>query len=165
MNVNFIAVIVAAFVPLILGFIWYNPKVFGKAWIQAAGLTDESLKGGNMALIFGLSLLFSFMLAFTLQPMVIHQFAFYSLLADQPGMRENPITNPDYSSIMAKYGTSFRTFKHGAFHGTLIGLFFVLPLIGTGALFERKSFKYIAINVGYWTLSFAIMGAILSGWM
>lgn len=165
MNVNFIAIVVAAFVPMILGFIWYNPKVLGTAWMKAAGLNEESVKGANMALVFGLSLLFSFMLAFFMQPMVIHQFGFFSLLENQPGMHENPVTNPDYLSIMAKYGNNFRTFKHGAFHGTLIGLFFALPLIATNALFERRGFKYILINVGYWTISFAIMGAILSGWM
>jgi hypothetical protein len=43
----------------------------------------------------------------------------------------------------------------------MIGLLIVLPIMGTNALFERKSFKYVLINVGYWTISLALMGGIL----
>ena len=49
---NFPAILVAAVSALIVGFIWYNPKVFGNAWMQAAGMTEEQAKGGNMAKIF-----------------------------------------------------------------------------------------------------------------
>jgi hypothetical protein len=34
--------------------------LFGTAWMRAEGLTDEELKKGNMALIFGLTSLLSF---------------------------------------------------------------------------------------------------------
>lgn len=36
---NFVAIIVAALVPMIIGFIWYHPKVFGNTWMQVAGMT------------------------------------------------------------------------------------------------------------------------------
>jgi hypothetical protein len=42
-----------------------------------------------------------------------------------------------------------------------MGLFFALPVMGTNALFERKGFKYIAINVGYWTVTLALMGGVI----
>mgnify|MGYP000031247068 CR=1 FL=1 len=51
---------VASLVTLLIGFIWYHPNVFGTAWMRAEGLTDEELKKGNMALIFGLTSLLSF---------------------------------------------------------------------------------------------------------
>ena len=57
---NFPAILVAGISALVVGFIWYNPKVFGGAWMKAAGMTDEQVKGGNMAKIFGLALLFCF---------------------------------------------------------------------------------------------------------
>jgi hypothetical protein len=41
------------------------------------------------------------------------------------------------------------------------GLTLALPIIGINALFERRGFKYIAINVGYWVVSMAIMGGII----
>ena len=70
-------VFVAALVPMVMGFIWYNPKVFGTAWMQASGLTQETaMKGFNMPLVMGISLFVSFLLAFSLNPIVIHQFGF-----------------------------------------------------------------------------------------
>jgi hypothetical protein len=65
---------------------------------------------------------------------------------------------------MAKYGNNFRTFKHGALHGFISAFLMVLPVIGTNALFERKGFKYIAINVGFWIINFTIMGGIICAW-
>ena len=59
MEINMWAFPVAALIPLVIGSIWYNPKVFGAAWLKASGLTDEQARGGNMALIFGLSYVFA----------------------------------------------------------------------------------------------------------
>ena len=70
-----------------------------------------------------------------------------------------------YKTIMNQFGSAYRTFKHGAFHGTITGLFMATPIITTNALFERKSFKLIAINCGYWIICLGIMGGILSAWM
>lgn len=97
-----------------------------------------------------------------LQTVVIHQFAAQSILFGEPGFTEG--TGEAYTyfqDFMATYGDRFRTFKHGALHGTMTGLFLALPIMGTNALFERKSFKYVAINVGYWTVTLALMGRIL----
>lgn len=159
MEFNFIAIIVAALVPLIVGFIWYNPKVFGNAWMQASGMTEEQIKGGNMAKIFGLSLLFAFLLAFMLPTLVNHQMAAVSLTG---GDVENAL--PSFQAFMDDYGDAFRTFKHGVLHGVLAGIFIALPILGTNALFERKSTKYILINSGYWIVTLGIMGGIICGW-
>lgn len=162
MNLNFVIIIAAAIVPMVLGFIWYNPKVFGKAWMDAAEMTDEKIKGANMGVIFGVSLFLSFMLAMSLQFMVIHQWSIYSILADQPGMKDpNSEISLYIADFMSKYDTNFRTFKHGLFHGVLAGFMFVLPVLGTNALFERKGFKYIAVNVGYWIVCLGLMGGII----
>jgi hypothetical protein len=155
-------ILVAALVPMILGFVWYNPKVFGKAWMAASGVTEDKMKGANMAVIFGVSFVLSFLLAMSLQFMVIHQWAIYSILANEPGLKDpSSEVGMMVANFMAKYGTNFRTFKHGAFHGTIAGIMFVLPVLGTNALFERKGFKYIAVNVGYWTVCLALMGGII----
>jgi len=154
---NPIAILLAAVSALIVGFIWYNPKVFGNAWMQAAGMTDEQIKGGNMAKIFGMALLFAFLLAMAMPAMVIHQMGVFSLAQGELGML------PSYDAFLNDYGDAFRTFKHGAFHGVLAGVFIALPILGTNALFERKSAKYILINSGYWIVTLAVMGAIICG--
>ncbi|MFW5634973.1 MAG: DUF1761 domain-containing protein [Erythrobacter sp.] len=49
----------------VVGAIWYG-VLFGKAWQRAAGLSDEDLRGRNMALIFGLVFLFEMLVAMVL---------------------------------------------------------------------------------------------------
>lgn len=162
MPFNIIAVLVAALVPMALGFIWYNPKTpMGATWMKETGMTEEKMQGSNMAVIFGLSLLFAFMLAFSLGGIVVHQAAAGSLLFGEP---EGSEIMKAGNSFLDLTKDSFRTFKHGALHGTVMGIFVVLPLFATNAMFERKSWKLTWVNVGYWTISLAIMGGIICVW-
>lgn len=71
---------------------------------------------------------------------------------------------PSYAAFLADYGNEFRTFKHGALHGFMSGLFLALPITAINGLFEQKSWKYILVNAGYWIVSMTIMGAIICGW-
>jgi hypothetical protein len=101
------------------------------------------------------------MASIVLSGIAVHQASFYALLQPEGGVTIAG-NEEDYKMIMEKYGKSFRSFGHGALHGVIVSLFFVLPVLGTNALHERKGFKYIAINVGYWVVSLAIMGGIIS---
>ena len=94
--------------------------------------------------------------------MAIHQTGVISLIGGDPSAEG---VLPSFQAFMDDYGNDFRTFKHGALHGLLAGIFLVLPIMGTNGLFERKSWKYILINVGYWTVALTIMGAIVCGWV
>ena len=69
-----------------------------------------------------------------------------------------------YAEVMAAMGDRYRGWTHGVVHGILEGIFFVLPVVGVISLYERKSFKYVAINAGYWIVLLAITGAIICGW-
>jgi hypothetical protein len=69
-------------------------------------------------------------------------------------------TNLNFADFMSKFGSEFRTFKHGA----MAGIFLFLPVLGTNALFERKSWKYIFINAGYWMVSATLVGCVISAW-
>ncbi len=62
-----------ALIPLIVGAVYYHPKVAGTAWMRANHFTEEDLKGANMGLTFGLSFVMSILLALLLQTIVIHQ--------------------------------------------------------------------------------------------
>jgi Protein of unknown function (DUF1761) len=161
MNVNFAIILVAALMPLVVGFVWYNPKVLGTVWMKEAGMTEESMKGSNMVKIFGLTFVLSFFLAMSVQFMVVHQYSLYSLFAGQTIDDPNSEVGAFFKTIMDRVGNNYRTFKHGAFHGTLGGLFMSASLIGINSLFERKSFKYVAIHVGYWVITMALMGGII----
>ncbi len=52
MEINWLAVLAAATSSFLLGGVWYS-ALFAKQWQTAAGLSDEAIKNGNMALIFG----------------------------------------------------------------------------------------------------------------
>lgn len=162
MNINFKILLLAAIIPLLVGFIWYNPKTFGNAWMRESGVTEDKMKNSKMWLIFGLTFLCSFFMAFIIQFLVVHQFGALSLLYTHPDFAKE---GSEASQILEKFnalvGSSYRTFKHGAFHGTFAGLFLATPIVTILALFERRSFKYIAIHAGYWIISFALMGGVL----
>ena len=159
MELNFMAIIMAALSTLVIGFLWYNPKTFGGIWMRESGMTEERMKGSNMFIIFGMSLFYAFLIAFVLSPIVIHQFGAFGMInADTANAK------PSYEAFMTDYGTEFRTFKHGALHGFITGLFLALPILGTNALFERKSWKYTLVNGGFWIVCLTVMGGIICGW-
>jgi hypothetical protein len=160
MEINFLALLAAAASSLVVGFIWYNPKVFGTIWMKESGMTEEKMKGANMAVIFGTTFVYAFFISFILQMLTIHQFGALGMVGGDAS-----IAKPSYAAFMADYGNAFRTFKHGALHGFMTGLFLALPLIGTNALYERRSFKYVLITGGFWTVCCMVMGAIVCGWL
>ena len=52
---NIWAVLVSALSTFLIGGLWYSPALFGKAWMKENNLTEDDLKKGNMAKIFGLA--------------------------------------------------------------------------------------------------------------
>lgn len=72
-QVNWLAVVAAALFSFVLGGLWYS-ALFARAWQGLVGMTDERMKGGNKALMFGgafaLSLLSSAVFAMFLGPKV-----------------------------------------------------------------------------------------------
>ena len=162
MELNYYILLVTALIPLIMGFIWYNPKVFGTAWMKSAGLDEEKLKGANMPLIFFLCYVFSLMIGMVIMQLSIHQLGVYGTLGGS-GFDESATAY--LSDFMSKYGTNFRTFKHGVLHGVLAGIFFAMPIIAINAMFERKGVKNILINSGYWIVSLGLMGGVICAYM
>jgi len=133
-NINFLALAVAAIASFGLGSLWYSPLLFGKAWQNALGFTEEYLKKGNMALIFGSSFILIFLMDFGLAV----------ILQGHAGR--------DVSGLS------------GFLYGILMGLFFVATSIGINILYQRKSFTLWAIDAGYQVLYLGIAGAILGAW-
>ena len=141
-SMNWLAILVSALIPLIIGAIWYHPKVFGTAWMHATGITEAKTKTMSPVKAYVAALFLSGILSFYLYINVL-------------------IGGPDEM----RHGQEiFMTFKHGAAHGAFLGIFVALPVLATNAIFEMKSAKYIFINVFYWIVSLALMGGALNGW-
>ena len=138
MEMNFYVLFLAALVPMVIGFVWYGP-LFGNAWMKEMGFTKESLAGTNMFKILIISYVFSLFIASFLMFVVIHQSGIYSTLAGEPGFNEKTGEGfAFFQDFINTYGDRFRTFGHGALHGVITSIFFVLPILSIVALFEKK---------------------------
>ncbi|MCW9708170.1 DUF1761 domain-containing protein [Aliifodinibius sp. 1BSP15-2V2] len=135
-NLNFLAILVATLSTFVVGWLWYGP-LFGKAWMSAVGVTEEDLEKGNMTKIFGLSFIFEFIMAFNLAMF---------------------LTGSPEAAEQMSAGT-------GAFYGFLTGFGWIFFALAVNSLYEDKSWKYIFINGGYWTVSFTVMGLIIGAWI
>ena len=136
-SLNWLAILAAAISTMILGFLWYSPLLFAKAWTREMGYDlndkakmDEMRKSAGPA--YAGSLVASLISAFTLA-LVLH------------GMRAESL----HFGVMA------------SFH---IWLGFVATVQFTGALFAKQSMKLFAINTGYQLVCYLVMGAILVLW-
>ncbi|MBL43437.1 MAG: hypothetical protein CMN71_01600 [Sphingomonadaceae bacterium] len=69
-EINWLPVLLGALAFFLVGAIWYG-VLFSKAWQKAAGISDEQLQGGNMALIFGLTFLAEVVIAMTLWHLIV----------------------------------------------------------------------------------------------
>ena len=140
-QINYIAVLVAAIVSMILGWLWYGP-LFGKAYMEGMGIdpnsaeTKEKMKQGMASAyvqMFILSLVMFYALAFTL----------WAFKAAMPGV----------APISAGLQGGFWTW-----------LGFLLPVIYGQKLWGGKTFKFVSIGLGYYLVLLLINGVILSVW-
>lgn len=53
MEINWLAVILAAIAAFLVGAVWYSPLLFAKAWQREVGLSDAALAQGSMAKTMG----------------------------------------------------------------------------------------------------------------
>ncbi len=159
MFANFYIFFLVALIPLLVGGIYYGP-LFKSAWMKVNGFTEESLKGANMGVIFGLTYLFGLMAAFFLTSVVIHQTHIFSMLLPEVG-EAGSVTQEAFKGLMGEYGGRYRSFGHGALHAGVMAIFLVLPILAVVSLFERRGWKYIFIHLGYWFITLALMGGAI----
>lgn len=143
-EINWLAVIAAAIVPMIIGAIYYGP-IFGKTWMASLGYTEDDFKGRNLPLIYGLALLMAVIMSFFMKMVV-------------------ELTHKDVNQAGELYFGSHHTFGHGALHGALLCLTLAAPVVVSLGLFQKNTAKNILLNVVYWVITWAIMGGILDAW-
>ena len=65
-DVNWLAVVVAALIPMVVGSLWYGP-LFGKKWLSLVEMTEEDIKKDfNAGKSYGGSTVMAFLMAFVL---------------------------------------------------------------------------------------------------
>lgn len=168
MEINWLVHLLAALVPMIVGSIWYNPKVFGNSWMNEAGMTDEKIKGGNMPVIFGVSFVMAFMLSFVYMILADHavQYSAFFRSVEEQGMGVDAASafGTELQGHIDAYDARFSSWTHGFAHGMVLSIVLILPIMVTNALFERKSLTYILVNWGYWAVTICLMFMICAQW-
>jgi hypothetical protein len=128
---TYLAIFLGDLIPMVIGYVWYHPKVLGGPWMKSLGFTEDSLKQGNMGLIFGVSVLCAMVISWRMNAYSGHT---------EPGMSQ---------------------FVHGFFHGAYsMGLPAALELIANG-LFQRNAVTNLIINAAYWVVALGLMGSFL----
>lgn len=150
-----------ALVPMIVGSIYYHPKLVGSAWMKANGFSMQDLEGGNMALILGLAYLLSLFFTIGLQTVTIHQMGAVQLLMPE-ALEHGSKAHSDLTALLSEYAGNHRSFGHGALHGIMTTMTFALPVLGIVALFERRGFKYVLIHLIYWMITIVIMSGLVA---
>ncbi|MBN9316873.1 MAG: DUF1761 domain-containing protein [Devosia sp.] len=64
-DINWLAVIVAAIIRMAVGFVWYSPPVLLKPWQALTGVTPETMRAG-MGKAIGIDVIASLVMAFIL---------------------------------------------------------------------------------------------------
>lgn len=80
-SINLWAVLVGALISFILGAIWYNPKVFGTAWMRENKLKEEDFEGQNQGMIFGLAFVLYIISSFILAMFIGNEGIVFGALA------------------------------------------------------------------------------------
>lgn len=135
---NLVAVLAAASAAFAVGGVWYSPLLVGDIWRAEAGLSEAPIRAGDRAKTFGI--------------------AFAALLLMSYGLAL--LIGPASEAAKGFYSPS----QQGAFYGFLTGFGWILSAFMVVARFEHRSWKYIAVNGGYWIVAMTAMGGILGAW-
>ena len=136
-NLNLLAIFFAAISTMVVGFLWYSPILFAKAWVREMGYDvndkakmDEMKKSAGPAYFgsFIASIVSAFILALFFHEMHVQSIEIALLVA---------------------------------FH---VWLGFVATVQLTGVLFMKQSMKLFAINTGYQLVCYLVMGVVIASW-
>lgn len=130
-EVTFWPILAAGVASVILGFIWFHPKVFGSAWMRLANISPEVAERGKkrMPLMVIVALLSSMLAAYVMRHVGISWFVYDWLGALELGF--------------------------WCWAG------FVAPAMLGMVLWEGKSVKLYLITSLFWLVSFMVMALVL----
>lgn len=137
--VNYLAVLVAAVLSMIIGSVWFGP-LFGKQWMKLMGMTKESMQGMKpeaMMKLYGIQFIGSLVMAFVLA----HALVFASTYLHESG-------------VSAGLQTGFWNWAG-----------FIAPVTLGSVLWEGKSWKLWCFNNAYYLVSLCAMGVLLALWV
>jgi hypothetical protein len=133
--VNYGAVVVITIIGFLLGWLWYSPVLFAKAWMAEMKFTEETMKAAaakGMAKLFASGFLYTLLSTYGLAVLIRAH-------GSQGGLM-------------------------GAEFGLFVGVVVVGARLLNGGLWEQRSGKLQLITVGHEAALFALQGALLGVW-
>lgn len=157
---NIITLLACSLIPFFFGYVWFHPAVFGgDTWYDTARLVAHERSEVSKVKLFS-TLILNFLIVFGLYNLTIHQSGVFGMLNAEITLFEDPVVK----SFMSKYGSNDLNFKHGLFHGLSSTILMVIPILGYVTIFEKKSFKYFLIYLGYWLICCMLICGVLAEW-
>ena len=134
--INYVAVIVATIVSMVLGFVWFGP-LFGKPWMAMMGFTKDSMekaKAKGMTQSYAVMIVGSLLMAYILS----HSLAYAAAYTQTSGVNAGLMT------------------------GFWNWLGFIAPVVVGDQLWGGKPWKLFLITGGYWLVTLCAMGVVLA---
>lgn len=130
-EITFFPILIASVVNMIIGFVWYHPRVFGSVWMRMAGITPDMVESGKRRMP---AVLITAFLAGMLMAYVMNHFGSAWNVYD----------------ILGALELAFWSW---------IGLV-VPPMLGL-VLWEQKPIRLFLINTLYWLVAMMAMAFVL----
>jgi hypothetical protein len=134
MEINYLAVFVAALIYYAGGALWYSPVLFGKGWMGLVGLTEEKIKESQK------------------EAWKSYLTALVAALVISYGIARIE----GYMNVI--------TFSGGLQTGFWAWLCFVITTMATNNTFAGRPVKLLMIDSGYHLYGFLVVGIILAVW-
>ena len=131
-DVNYLAVVLAALSSMVVGAVWYAKPVFGRMWAKWVGLDDQAMKKGNAK-----ALILAFLLALVMAYILAHFSYMSNLFFNHSFLRDSLIT----AFCMWAGIALTRVVTHDAF--------------------ERRPMRLTILNVTNMLVTMLVMGAII----
>lgn len=134
-EVNFLALILAVIVSMVIGFAYYMNPIIARPWMKLMGYGKDDVKptGSEMAKLYVTSAVLAFITAFILSHVMTMSIAYF-----------------DYSPVATGIITAF-----------WMWLGFIMPVQATDVLFSKKPIKLFVINTIYQLLALLGMGVVI----
>lgn len=134
-DINWLAVLAAVVVNMVVGFVWYSPALFAKPWAKYTGRKMDEMGEGTRGYIVTT-------LGAALQALIlVHFIAFVAYYFPEKSSVEVGLTTAAWAWVA----------------------FVAIPM-GVNTIFEGRRKKLWAINSGYFLVVLLINGIILATW-
>lgn len=134
-EVNYIAVLVAAIASMAVGYLWYGP-IFGKMWMSLSGISkeqiDEAKAKGGMGKNYAIAYVFASLMAY-----VLAHFVNVWQVVD----------------VVSAFQLTF-----------WVWLGFIVTVMANSVLWERKPVKLYFLNIAHYLVAIFVMALILTLW-